>query len=259
MADPTERFSSRVENYINYRPGYPPEVIALLGGKCGLTKSSVFADIGSGTGILAEMFLKNGNRVFGVEPNGDMREAGERLLARYNRFTSVAGTAEATTLEKQSVDFVTAGQAFHWFKRDKARKEFVRILKPEGWVVLIWNERQTASTPFLSAYERLLRTYGTDYDAIDHRHIGTEVIETFFEHDTFSKQTFKNRQVFDFDSLKGRLFSSSYTPERGHPNYQPMLDNLAAIYKEYQVDGQVDFLYNTIVYYGHLTRLTTDG
>lgn len=258
MSDPTQRFSSRVENYINYRPGYPPEVVAFLREKCALAESSVIADLGSGTGILAEIFLQNGNRVFGVEPNDDMREAGERLLAQYDRFTSITGTAESTTLEDRSVDFVTAGQAFHWFNRAVARKEFARILRPQGWVVLIWNERQTVSTPFLSAYEHLLHTYSTDYAAIDHRNIDLKVIESFFNPDTFSRQTFNNKQVFDFDGLKGRLLSSSYTPEPGHPDYQPMLDKLAAIYKEYQVAGKVDFLYDTNVYCGHLTERTTD-
>src|SRR6266446_9260655 len=113
MSAPTERFSNRVENYIRYRPGYPKEIIELLKAECGLFPQSVVADAGSGTGLLAKLFLENGNLVFGIEPNREMRAAGERLLQAYPRFTSIAGTAEATTLPGQSVDFVTAGQAFH--------------------------------------------------------------------------------------------------------------------------------------------------
>src|SRR5438876_6048912 len=139
MPDPTQRFSNRVENYVRYRPGYPKEVLTLLKAECGLKADSIIADIGSGTGILAELFLASGNRVFGVEPNREMREAGERLLQAYPRFTSIAGTAEATTLPNQSVDFITAGQAFHWFDRAQCLREFERILRPGGWVVLVWN------------------------------------------------------------------------------------------------------------------------
>jgi ubiquinone/menaquinone biosynthesis C-methylase UbiE len=113
--DPTQRFSDRVENYVKYRPGYPAAIIDTLRAECQLTADSVVADVGSGTGILAEMFLKHGARVLGIEPNRQMRAAAECLLGGCARFMSVAATAEATTLPAHSVDFVTAGQAFHWF------------------------------------------------------------------------------------------------------------------------------------------------
>jgi len=154
----TERFSNRVDNYIKYRPGYPQAVIETLAAECGLTSQSVIADIGSGTGILAEMFLKNGNAVTGVEPNREMREAGERLLSAYPRFTSVDGRAEATGLADASVDFVTAGQSLHWFDLKASRREFRRILKPSGWVAIVWNDRRDES-PFMQAYP-VFRSWG---------------------------------------------------------------------------------------------------
>src|SRR5437868_13894988 len=120
VKDATQRFSSRVDNYLRCRPGYPTEVLELLKEECGLTPESVIADIAFGTGIFTRMLLENGNRVFGVEPNAEMRQAGERLLERYSRFTSVAETAEATTLPDHSVDLVTAAQAAHWFDYEKA-------------------------------------------------------------------------------------------------------------------------------------------
>src|SRR5882724_9726235 len=147
--DATQRFSSRVDNYVRYRPGYPSEVLELLKAECGLKPNTVIADIASGTGILTRMLLENGNPVFGVEPNPEMRKAGEQLLTGYPGFTSVAGGAEATTLDDHSVDIITAAQAAHWFDRERARSEFVRILVPGGWTVLLWNERDTDSTPFL--------------------------------------------------------------------------------------------------------------
>src|SRR5712691_9479273 len=162
----TRRFSDRAANYVRYRPGYPPEALQTLNTECGLRPSHVIADIASGTGIWTGRLLENDNPVFGVEPNAEMREAGERLLAPFPKFTSIAGTAEATTLADQSMDFVTAAQAAHWFDRERARREFVRILKPGGWLVLLWNERLTDATPFLRGYEELLLKYGTDYQDV---------------------------------------------------------------------------------------------
>ena len=122
---PTARFSDRVEDYVRYRPGYPAEVVDLLRKECGLRLSHIIADIASGTGAFTRLLLENGNRVFAVEPNSEMREAGNRLLGNFDQLTSVSGTAEETTLASASVDFVTAAQAAHWFDRSRARGEFV--------------------------------------------------------------------------------------------------------------------------------------
>ena len=250
--DPTQRFSSRVANYVKYRPSYPAATLDLLSAECGLTTDSIIGDIGSGTGLLSELFLKNGNRVYGIEPNKEMREAGEQLLKDYAHFTSIAATAEATTLPDHSLDFITAGQAFHWFDRERVNVEFPRILKPHGWIVLVWNERRVDSTPFLRAYEELLRTYSPDYAQVDHRNVDDTVIDVTFRSMRFNLKSFENRQVFDFDGVRGRLLSSSYAPEVGHPNHAPMLDALATIFDQYQVDGRVSFDYETQVYYGQL-------
>jgi ubiquinone/menaquinone biosynthesis C-methylase UbiE len=253
--DPTQRFSDRAENYVKYRPHYPAAVVETLRGDCQLSDDSVVADVGSGTGILTELFLKSGARVFGVEPNREMRAAGERLLGGYPRFTSVAATAEATSLPAHSVDFVTAGQAFHWFDRQRARQEFWRILKPLGWVVLIWNERRTKATPFLAAYEKLLLTYALDYESVNHCLVGSEVIAAFFRPGTFKLKVFENSQPQDFQGCQGRLLSSSYIPQTGHPNYAPMLVELRSIFDAYQVNGMVSFEYDTKMYYGQLPAL----
>lgn len=252
MTDPTQRFSSRVANYVKYRPSYPTAIVDLLTTECGLTSDSTVADIGSGTGLLAELFLKVGNRVWGVEPNREMREAGEQLLRGYERFVSVAATAEATTLPDRSVDFITAGQAFHWFDRSRVGAEFARILKPHGWIALIWNERRTASTPFLRAYEQLLHTYSPDYAQVDHKQVDSDVIQAAFPALAFKTRSFDNQQRFDFDGVKGRLLSSSYAPEAGHPNHEPMLAELAAIFEQHQTHGEIVFEYDTRVNYGQL-------
>ncbi|HXC41887.1 MAG TPA: class I SAM-dependent methyltransferase [Candidatus Dormibacteraeota bacterium] len=247
----TSRFSDRVQNYVLYRPGYPAEVLHTLKTECGLVPGHVVADVASGTGIWTRMLLENGNRVVGVEPNAEMREAGERLLAGFPRFTSVAGIAGATTLAAESVDFVTAAQAAHWFDRQESRREFVRVLKPGGWLVLLWNERLTDSTPFLRDYEQLLLTYGTDYQDIRHEHTTAEVNE-FFDPEPYQEREFEMRQEFDYSGIEGRLLSSSYAPGPEHPSYAAMLKELRAIFDAHAVEGRATFEYKTRLYFGRL-------
>lgn len=247
----TSRFSDRVENYIRYRPGYPPEALQVLKDDCGLAPQHEVADVASGTGIWTRMLLENGNRVFGVEPNTEMRQAGDRLLAGFPRFTSVAGTAEATMLADASVGFVTAAQAAHWFDRARARQEFVRILRPGGWLVLLWNERRTDSTLFLRDYEQMLLTYGTDYQDVRHEHT-TSAVNEFFDPAPFQERTFDLRQDFDYAGLEGRLLSSSYAPGPEHPKCAPMLRELRRIFDAHAVKGRVAFEYKTRMYFGRL-------
>ncbi|HEV7889528.1 MAG TPA: class I SAM-dependent methyltransferase [Pyrinomonadaceae bacterium] len=251
-ADPTRRFSNRVEDYIKYRPDYPRAVVGLLEDECGLTRESVVADVGSGTGILSELFLSAGVRVYGVEPNREMREAGERLLAAYESFVSVDGRAEETTLSAASVDFVTAGQAFHWFDPAQARREFRRILRDGGWAVLVWNDRRTEGTQLLAEYERLLLEYGTDYKEVSSKWAAEESIKTLFGAGEVRTKTFDNEQVLDFDGLKGRLASASYAPVPGHPNHEPLMRELAALFESHQRGGHVVVEYDTKVFYGRL-------
>ena len=242
--NPTGRFSNRVENYIRYRPGYPPEVLDTLRAICGLTREHVIADVGSGTGILSEMFLKNGNPVRGIEPNREMREAGERLLAGYANFTSIEGKAEATTLPDASVDFVTAGQALHWFDLEQARAEFRRILRPPRRVAILFNDRRDES-PFMRDYRDLLLRYSIDYTQVDHKRITPEVLGPFYG-GPFETRVLAHSQVFDYEGLRGRLLSSSYMPL----DNAAMLAELRAIFDRHESGGTVRFDYEATLHCG---------
>jgi ubiquinone/menaquinone biosynthesis C-methylase UbiE len=247
----TSRFSDRVENYIRYRPGYPKEALQVLIDECGLAPDHVVADIAFGTGIWTRRLLENGNQVIGIEPNADMRQAGERLLSPFPKFTSVAGTAEATTLPDNSADFVTAAQAAHWFDRARARGEFERILKPGGWLVLLWNERLTDTTPFLRDYEQLLLTFGTDYQDIRHERT-TDRVNEFFDPALYQERVFSNLQEFDYTGIEGRLLSSSYVPGPGDANYKSMLRELRKVFDTHAMNGRATFEYKTRVYFGQI-------
>jgi len=248
----TQRFSDRVDNYVRYRPGYPLEILTLLRERCGFTPEARIADVGFGTGIFTRMLLENGNPVFGIEPNQEMREAGEKLLAEFPNFKSVDATAERTALADSSVDFVTAAQAAHWFNREAARKEFARILKSGGWVVLIWNERLTEGTPFLVEYEKLLLEYGTDYAEVRHERT-TDGIDAFFAPAPYELVTFRTQQIFDYAGLEGRVFSSSYIPAPYDPRAVPVRRALLELFERFEANGTVGFDYDTKVFFGRIS------
>jgi len=252
--DAKQRFSNRVADYARYRPGYPSGMVQLLREECGLLPEHVVADIGSGTGLLTKLFLDFGNRVFGVEPNSEMRSAGESFLQQYANFQSVNGSAEATTLAAHSVEFIAAGQAFHWFKPAAARVEFQRILKPGSWVVIAWNDRRLDETPFAREYENLLRRFGTDYTSVRDAYPEAQTIRDFLNDGRLGSRDLPNHQIFDWQGLCGRLLSSSYAPKEGHPNFAPMMAELQRMFSANQHDGRIRMDYLTRVYFGQFDR-----
>ncbi len=251
FADAKQRFSNRVADYVRYRPGYPAAMLDLLRADCGLRPGNVIADIGSGTGFLSELFLKNGNRVYGVEPNEAMRRAGEEYLASYDGFSSIEGSAESTTLGDSSIDFVAAGQAFHWFEPEKTRAEFRRILRPQGWVVAVWNFREMETT-FAKAYEDILVKYGTDYARVRDSYPKGHDVQNFFLGGEFLHHALPNVQFLDWEGFAGRLRSGSYVPQEGHANFAPMMDALRELFRRYHENGQVRVEYATNLYAGQL-------
>ena len=247
----TNRFSDRVADYVRYRPGYPDALVTTLVDETSLSPDSVVVDIGAGTGISTAMFLDLGCTVHGVEPNDAMRAAAAESLGSNPRLQLYDGTAEATGLPDASVDIVAAGQAFHWFDAEAARREFARILKPDGTVALFWNTRRTDATPFLRAYEELLIEHGTDYATVRHENQGPEQLRTFFGGD-HSTRRFPNEQRFDFAGLRGRVLSSSYVPAADDPRCAPLLAELRRLFDRHAEDGQIRLVYETELHFGQL-------
>ncbi len=247
----SDRFLGRVGSYARYRPSYPAAAIDLLEARCGLQPRAAAVDLGSGTGILSALLLQRGARVFGVEPNREMRAYAELTLN--GEFHSEPGTAENTHMPDGFFDLLVAGQSFHWFDPQKTRAEALRILKPGAAAALLWNERPKGLVPFLEDYEALLRRYAPEYEAVARLRAGEEGIRQFFGQPP-ELATFPNEQVFDFEALAGRVMSSSYAPMADRPEHAPLMAGLREVFDRHERDGKVVFPYRTLVYFGQPGR-----
>jgi ubiquinone/menaquinone biosynthesis C-methylase UbiE len=243
--NPKCRFSNRVENYAKYRPNYPNEIIKFLNTTIGLTKGDIIADIGSGTGISSKLFLDNGNEVYGIEPNAEMRSAGEKSLINYTNFHSIDASSEDTKLESESVDIITSGQAFHWFKPESTKKEFLRILKSDGFVVIFNNRRKISNSRFMNEYMELIE----NYSAKEFSNSFNTNLPNFFNLKTIYKEVFSNPQVFNLERLKGDLVSYSYIPNEEEPIFNNMISEFELLFEKYNNNGTLIFNYETVLYY----------
>jgi ubiquinone/menaquinone biosynthesis C-methylase UbiE len=241
--NPKGRFSNRVENYAKYRPNYPNEIIKFLNTNANFTKESIVADIGSGTGISSKLFLDYGNQVYGIEPNADMRRAGEKFLNNYTNFTSIDASSENTKLESESVNIIVCGQSFHWFEPEPTKKEFFRILKPDGSVVVINNRRKLGSE-FMNEYVELIRKY-TDSDVSK---TFNPNFSDFFESKTIYKEVFDNPKIFNLEILKGDLLSYSYIPSEEKTIFSNMISEFELLFTKHNKNGSVIFDYETVLY-----------
>ena len=251
-ADSTERFSDRVADYVRHRPDYPPALLAWLRREHGVTPDWKVADVGAGTGISSKLFLDAGHAVTAVEPNAAMREAAVAWLGGQPRFRAVDGRADATGLPDASVDLVTVAQAFHWFDPEATRREFARILRPDGLAAIFWNSRRLIGTPFLEGYEALLKRHGTDYTSVAERYADDDSMRAWFGAGWRGTTRFEYKQLLDYDGLRGRLMSSSYVPKPGHAQHAPMLAALRELFERCQRDGRISFDYDTRIIVGTL-------
>jgi SAM-dependent methyltransferase len=249
---PQERFTSRVESYRLHRPGYPKDIVDLLERECGLGPNSVIADIAAGTGLLTEIFLEKHYTATAVEPNDAMREACESLIAKYPSLRCVAGSAETTGLASQSVDLITVAQAMHWFDLKRTREEFRRILVPQGWCAVIYNNRRMRGDSFHEGYEKILADFGSDYETVRGSHLEEERLAAFFAPDKMKQAIFPNVQMLTLEGLEGRVLSSSYMPQPGHPRYESMRGAIHALFSREQQNGYVQMEYGCAVSYGQL-------
>lgn len=257
---PAARFSGRSKQYVKYRPSYPPQVISHLRETIGWTKEKKIADVGAGTGIFTKLLLEQGNEVFAIEPNDDMRHELVKQLqaymttqdAQHCKLSVLNGSAEATELSEHSVDGIVCAQAFHWFDQERAREEFIRVLKPQADVVLLWNQRDVQASEFVRDYESLFMQYGEQYDQVKHKQMSVEALTAFFG----SKPqlvSYYYEQPLEYEQLIGRIQSSSFSITEEDDRYEAFMDDIKALFSRHEQAGVVKMIYRTDVYWGKLT------
>jgi len=250
MTDSTAGFDGRAEGYDRFRPSYPAEILTFLGTEVGLDAAHVLVDVGAGTGKLTRILLENGNRVYAVEPNDRMREMAEKNLSPYEKHISVKGTAEATNVPDRAADFVFAAQAFHWFDVKRTHREFRRILREGGVVVLIWNVRNTDESDFLAAYDEILRRFSPDYTARKRDRMDEGKIGSLYGSRGYQTAYFPYSQALSEEGLIGRVLSNSYAPASGDDGFDEMCAAVRALFGTYNENGSVSLDYTTNVLYG---------
>jgi SAM-dependent methyltransferase len=249
VSDPTERFTGRADHYARHRPRYPAALLEVLAAEAVLAPLDVVADVGAGTGILAELLLRHGNAVVAVEPNASMRAGLVPLQRAWPSLRVTGGSAEATQLPDACVDVVMAGQAFHWFDPVRSKREFARILRPGGRIALVWNVRDRTSTPFLRGYESMLDRHAAEYARLKPGPINLPALQEFFAPGGFEARSLPHHTSYDLPGLQGLLRSTSYAPQPGEPAHDAMLVELGRLFAANANDGTVTMQYQTLLFF----------
>jgi SAM-dependent methyltransferase len=248
-----ERFTGKAEIYKKFRPAYPKELLDYLYSQVGFINDSIIADIGSGTGIFSRLLLERGNLVYCVEPNEDMRKTAEKDNAVYANFISINAPAENTELQENSVDFVTAAQAFHWFDKQLFKQECRRILRPGGKVVLVWNIRDLESDIIKNEYI-IRKKYSKDNKGFGVCGGPPDDYSDFFADRICEVRTFRNDLRFDRENFIGRNLSASYIAgeEQDPENYHGFVSELNELFDKYNINGILNFPHYTQSYIGEV-------
>lgn len=237
MSDATQRFTGRARDYNQYRERYDPDIVLpRLRTWCGVTPAWIVADVGAGTGMLADVFLSNGNRVLAVEPNPDMREACAMLHTNDARLEVIDGTAEESSLPGQSIDLVCMGRSFHWFDVAHAIEEFRRILRPGGWIASIVCGRAGEGSEANLEVEALVRSFTTNQAAPDEARAKYARLPEFLVRDYHHEEIEGSMQMTE-QALFGLLRSASHAPLPKDPRFAGLERGTHEVFTRHAVDG----------------------
>jgi ubiquinone/menaquinone biosynthesis C-methylase UbiE len=244
-------FSKKAVDYSAARPDYPAQLYETLAAVCKLSADSVVADVGAGTGLLTQGLLQRDYHVIAVEPNEAMRQACDRNCGTFPRYRSVAGSAESMPLASSSVDLITAAQAFHWFKVAQARVECLRVLKRQGSVALIWNDR-VLDDPLQVALDAIFAEYGGTKRAALAAHEKRNNLAEFFGTTKPSEYSWPHEQRLDEEGLVSLVLSRSYMPVRESDAGNEVAAKVRAVFAAFAKDGVVVLRYTTVAKVGRV-------
>lgn len=240
-------FSSKAEIYAKYRWRYAPEAIQAIFDHTQVAQASVVVDIGAGTGILTREFIGKVKQIFAVEPNPEMRSIAARELGQFPTCRVIDGRAEETTLQSHTVDLITAAQSVHWFEPHSARREFYRILKPEGWLAFCRNYGTNRDLG-----EALLNVYPSENDT-ESLMVGKHQPRSFYYGGgKYLKMDFPFEIKLTWDAFLGSLSSASFAPDEGSSLYVQFERDARSVFDAFNIDHQIDMQGVTELYLGQI-------
>lgn len=231
----TSIFSHKANYYAKYRWHYVPEAIDYIVKVSDLKKDAAIADIGSGTGILTELLLAKAKTVYAVEPNAEMRLKAEERLGEQFAFRSVDGKGESTTLPDQCVELITAAHSLHWMEPADAKREFRRILKPEGWLATVNNVN--LENDFLEAWEEAMNECSFDFSPKEMRLKAFNPDDYFIAYEVME---FPFRLLHTLDSWIGASLSIAFAPSDFDAAFGEYLEAVSDVFHLFSKNEHVE-------------------
>jgi ubiquinone/menaquinone biosynthesis C-methylase UbiE len=244
-------FYNKANEYALGRPTYPEEIIQKLK-ELGIGEHSVVADVGAGTGLLTRLLTKLGCTIYAVEPNEDMLHACKQYCEDYSDIEFIPAPAENTQIQAHHLDAIFVAQAFHWFDKARAKVEFQKILKEDGYVIYLWNDMQLEGA-FEKAYIQLLNQYQVKTTAAIAK-FDPDQDKRIFLGQPFEKLNYTNQQVLNVEELIANATSLSYTPTKLSDNYHEFVQQITNLFNVHQEEGQVILHYQTEMCIGQFLK-----
>ncbi|OGO93268.1 MAG: hypothetical protein A2Y17_02690 [Clostridiales bacterium GWF2_38_85] len=242
-------FNKKAFNYTKFRPSYPEEVTELILSLSNSNNINI-ADIGSGTGKLSSLLIKNNTYVFAIEPNSDMRSIAEKELGKYNNYISLNGSAEATTLDSDTIDIITVAEAYHWFDNEQTKLEFKRILKKDGFVILMWNN--FGGNPYDDEISQINKRWCPLYKEKTNRTPREKRAVGLFGNDNYKKEEYDNTINQTIEAFIGGTLSASYALKEDDADFNKYIEDIKNIMNKHINNGLIETKITTVCYYGKL-------
>lgn len=244
--DTTTVYSTKAEKYAKFRWDYAEKAIETIFTITQITRHSIVADLGAGTGILTRHFATKAKAIYAIEPNFELRQILTRDLSAIPAISIMVGTAEATQLPDTSVDVLTVAQAIHWFQPEPARQEMMRILKNDGWLVLLRN--YGTNRAHNEAIGNLMtKAFGADFSKVNERP-KEKPIRFYYGNDAFQKFVFPFAFRQNWDEFIGSLTTASFMPDEDHPLFQKLETRAREIFARFaqhdyiKVEGETELI-----------------
>jgi ubiquinone/menaquinone biosynthesis C-methylase UbiE len=233
--NPSTAYSTKAEKYAKYRWDYAPQAIQTIFDITGISAEAAIADVGAGTGILTRHFVNRVKQVFAIEPNPAMREIAMKVLGHYPSFQAIDGTAEATTLADGSVDLITVAQAIHWFQPELARAEFLRILKPGGWLAILRN--YSTGNEIIAAMATVLTAENGVDTAYEAKLPERKPLSFYYGHEQFRQYDFPFTLQESWEGFAGSWVSAASMPDEDHPLYPQFEQGMREVFDRFSEGG----------------------